>query len=75
MLDLHLYPEEVCEMLVIAAYRDMDVKLQFTKSIFSEFPLMHDCQKCLIEPTRVLNNACGMTFQIYILTNPFLPMW
>ena len=53
MLDLHLYPEEVCEMLVIAAYRDMDVKLQFTKSIFSEFPLMHDCQKCLIEPMSV----------------------
>ena len=49
-------------MFVIAAYKDMDVKLQlkFTKSIFSVFPLSK------MPPTlnpRVLNNACGMTVE------------
>lgn len=37
IFDLHnhnLYPAEVCEMFVIAAFKVKDVKLLFTKSIF-----------------------------------------
>lgn len=56
MFDLHndnLLPAKVCQMCLIAAFKIMYVKLQFTKSIFRcpPFSLMNACPWRLIETT------------------------
>jgi hypothetical protein len=44
MVDLqNLYLAEALEILVIAAIKDMSVKLQFTKCIFSVFICIDAC--------------------------------
>lgn len=67
VFDLHnhiFYPAELSEMFVIALFKVMAVKLQFTPNNIQCVPNLH---WCMTENGASLNNAYGIPFQI--LTN------
>lgn len=71
MFDLqNLYLAEALEILVIAAIKDMSVKLQFTKCIFSVFICIDDAS---MKPRKCWTMLVKSHSRSWLMLDPFLP--